>query len=175
MIEILDSRDFKEMPWKNGKGTTTELFKMTLSSGNLAFRLSKAKVESNGPFSIFPEIERILCLLKGKGLLVEGAQTKHHFSTAYTALVFQGEEEIVGTLLEGPVIDFNVMTNRSFGSSYFSHRQTMNEEFCYQNKSDYTFIYDIEEEILYKISQGDRVNFPSKSLRNLLIVELNLK
>ena len=59
MLRKLTDKDFKVMPWKNGKGITTELYRIDHGS-EMAFRVSTAKVEHSGPFSDFTGYERTL-------------------------------------------------------------------------------------------------------------------
>lgn len=55
------------MPWKNGKGSTTELYRIDVGA-EMAFRVSTAKVEQSGPFSDFSSYDRTLVNL-GPGVL----------------------------------------------------------------------------------------------------------
>jgi len=54
MLTIISPQQFKQIPWKNGKGTTTEL---AISDGgtldHFAWRLSIASVVEDGEFSDF--------------------------------------------------------------------------------------------------------------------------
>jgi environmental stress-induced protein Ves len=59
LLRKLTDKDFKVMPWKNGKGTTTELYRIDVGS-EMAFRVSTAKVEHSGPFSDFSGYDRTL-------------------------------------------------------------------------------------------------------------------
>lgn len=47
------------MPWKKGKGSTTELYRID-SEAEMAFRVSTAKVEHSGSFSDFSGYDRTL-------------------------------------------------------------------------------------------------------------------
>jgi hypothetical protein len=96
-LDHLTEVDYKKMPWKNGLGTTTEIaislppplplsnntnpsnkvvspLSAPLSSVPAAaaaapfkWRVSRAKVASDGPFSLFPNIDRSLIVLPGGG------------------------------------------------------------------------------------------------------------
>lgn len=59
MLRKLTDKDFTVMPWKNGKGSTTELYRIDVGS-EMAFRVSTAKVEHSGPFSDFSGYDRTL-------------------------------------------------------------------------------------------------------------------
>jgi environmental stress-induced protein Ves len=108
---------YRVMPWKNGGGSTTELLVeppgASLGAGFL-WRLSMASVAASGPFSRFPGIDRSLLLLEGDGLDLEHAG---HGRTRLLPLAeparFPGEWDSTGTLLGGPCLDFNVMSDRA--------------------------------------------------------------
>ena len=53
MIGHLTARDFKVMPWANGKGQTVEMWRQD-RDGALLWRLSRAAVVEDGDFSNFP-------------------------------------------------------------------------------------------------------------------------
>jgi environmental stress-induced protein Ves len=71
MIRHLSAIDFRTMPWSNGKGTTVELLRVE-RAGRLVLRLSRALVVEEGPFSLFPGIERNLTVLSGPGFDLVG-------------------------------------------------------------------------------------------------------
>ena len=58
---------YTTMPWKNGGGITHEILKRE-DAGKLQWRLSIAEVASDGPFSIFAGLSRILTVFEGDGL-----------------------------------------------------------------------------------------------------------
>jgi len=68
-IEVIDSSQFIEMLWKNGKGKTTQMLiepkNATVSDPSFELRVSSAKVVESGPFSSFPNHQRILFLIDG--------------------------------------------------------------------------------------------------------------
>lgn len=108
-MKILDATSFKIMPWKNGKGKTTELFREDID-GEMAFRLSQAVINENGFFSIFERMNRYLVILQGKGCSLEMGGSNYVIGTK-EILHFSGEEKVHATLLEDPVIDFNIFYN----------------------------------------------------------------
>lgn len=116
-MQIYNSCDFKEMPWKNGGGVTTELFCKIDQDNRLLFRISMAKVSSNGPFSFFPHINRALLLLSGNGFKLSGTKTQTTLTLNSPALYFSGEEAIECELIEGECLDFNVMIHSQMGKT----------------------------------------------------------
>ena len=64
LIKTIPKESFKNIPWKNGKGVTLEL--AINNEGTLAnfdWRLSIAKVDTNGEFSDFMGYTRNLVFL----------------------------------------------------------------------------------------------------------------
>lgn len=104
------------MPWKNGGGTTTQLAisPQGASMDNFEWRISTARVASDGPFSAFPGIDRSLAVLNGRSLvLLDGGVERCEMGEGGNPFVFCGEQAIAAVLKDGPVVDFNVMTRRS--------------------------------------------------------------
>ena len=71
-MRILRASGHKRMPWKNGKGETIEIavFPEGASVDTFDWRISMAPVASNGPFSVFPGIDRTLSILTGDGMML---------------------------------------------------------------------------------------------------------
>lgn len=113
---ILRSSDYQRMPWRNGGGTTTEIWKQVSSAGEMLWRLSIADVASDGPFSEFPGIDRWIMVIIGKGmeLTIDGLGTKR-LDRPFSPLFFPGDAKTDCRLIDGPIRDFNFMIARSFG------------------------------------------------------------
>lgn len=115
MFRILRAADRKSMPWKNGGGTTTEIAVHPEGAGLDAFdwRVSMALVESDGPFSSFPGIDRTLAVLEGNGIgLAIGDREPVLLGVGWEPLAFPADEPTHGTLRGGPILDLNVMVRR---------------------------------------------------------------
>lgn len=110
---ILRNSDYQRMPWKNGGGTTTEIFKATDAEGRMHWRLSIADVASDGPFSEFPGIDRWIMMVEGKGmeLAISGLGTRR-IEKAFEPLAFSGDAKTDCKLIDGPIRDFNLMVDR---------------------------------------------------------------
>jgi len=113
---ILRSSDYQRMPWKNGGGTTTEIWKAASPAGEMLWRLSIADVASDGPFSEFPGIDRWIMVISGKGmeLTIEGMGARR-LDRPFEPLFFSGDAKTDCRLIDGPIRDFNFMVARSFG------------------------------------------------------------
>ncbi|WP_077959828.1 HutD family protein [Ensifer adhaerens] len=114
-MKILRASSYKRMPWKNGGGETVEIA-VSPEKASLAdfdWRVSMATVATDGPFSSFPGIDRTLSILQGKGmrLMIEGREPV--LMTGGTApLPFPADVSTSATLVDGPIVDLNVMTRR---------------------------------------------------------------
>ena len=101
-------------PWKNGGGTTREVaaWPPGASVQDFDWRISVATIAADGPFSAFAGIDRVITLLAGDGVLLQGAGWSHALDEALAPFAFAGDEPVQATLLGGASEDFNVMTRR---------------------------------------------------------------
>jgi uncharacterized protein len=106
-LTIIAPEKFVTMAWKNGGGMTHEVAKHEIA-GKLAWRLSIADVNSDGPFSMFNGFSRILTVIEGAGLVLSAPHlTLDAMPLQPTA--FPGEWPIDCRRLNGNVRDFNVI------------------------------------------------------------------
>ena len=108
-MKIIPPSAFITMPWKNGGGTTHEILKAEYD-GALLWRLSIAEVASDGPFSLFPGLSRILTVIDGEGLALTTPERSLQ-ALPLTPLPFSGDWPIESRRLQGDVRDFNVIFN----------------------------------------------------------------
>lgn len=113
--EVLPARGFRAAPWRNGGGITHEIAQGLLPGGPAAdwhWRLSLAEIASDGPFSAFPGIDRLLTLISGGGidLAVGGAAPRRMMPME--DIEFPGEAEVTCRLVSGPTRDLNLMVDR---------------------------------------------------------------
>ena len=113
-VRIIRARDLARTPWKNGGGTTAEVAVHPPGAGFEAFdwRISMADVTGDGPFSIFPGIDRTLVLIEGAAIVLRIEATEHRLDAAAPILAFPGEAATSARLVDGPIRDLNVMTRR---------------------------------------------------------------
>ncbi|CDZ44061.1 HutD/Ves family protein [Neorhizobium galegae] len=120
-MKILRASDYKRMPWKNGGGETVEIavFPAGASIEGFHWRISMATVASDGPFSIFPGVDRTLSILSGAGmeLTIDGCEPLI-LDLGSEPCPFPADKPVLARLVNGVVTDLNVMTRRS----RFSHR-----------------------------------------------------
>ena len=111
---FLPASGHAETPWKNGGGITREIAVAPLGAklDRFEWRVSIAEVGSDGPFSVFPEIDRTLTLLSGDGVLLDVAGETTRLLPGSAPVAFPGDMPAAATLLDGPVTDLNVMSRR---------------------------------------------------------------
>jgi len=108
----LTPADYTTMSWANGRGTTTELIRIDGPDG-LLWRLSLAAVVEDGPFSLFPGIERNLTVIAGPGFDLVGAGIARQ-ARALVPIAFPGDVALRAVGTRGMQSDdFNVMTARA--------------------------------------------------------------
>ncbi|BBU29273.1 hypothetical protein BTHE68_30070 [Burkholderia sp. THE68] len=114
-MTIIRAASLTPAPWKNGGGVTREIAAgpQGASFDAFAWRLSLADVASDGAFSTFAGVDRVLVLLDGAGMrLTEADGRAHTLDTSLASARFAGETPIHATLIDGPTRDFNVMVRR---------------------------------------------------------------
>ncbi len=106
-MQLIRFDSLQASPWKNGGGVTREIA-AEWQGKNLRWRLSIADVAVDGPFSNFAGLQRILTVVKGRGMeLISPDQTLH---ADYAVPVhFDGGWHIHSRLKQGPIRDFNVI------------------------------------------------------------------
>ncbi|MFJ6754862.1 HutD family protein [Streptomyces sp. NPDC091273] len=114
-LRLLRAADRGATPWKNGGGVTREIAARPegAGTGDFAWRVSLAEVAADGPFSSFPGVDRILTLAEGAGMDLAVAGVRHLVDERFAPRDFAGDEPTDCRLLDGPVVNFNVMYRRS--------------------------------------------------------------
>ncbi|MBA3446439.1 MAG: HutD family protein [Pseudaminobacter sp.] len=114
-MRIIRAADCRRMPWKNGGGETTEIAVSPPVAGldDFDWRLSMARVESSGPFSMFPGIDRTLAILDGEGIILH-VEDRIPFGLTGKSdpLPFPADVPTRANLVAGAVTDLNMMTRR---------------------------------------------------------------
>ena len=176
MSNILYAKDFKDMPWENGGGTTREIYQIANESdkNKFYFRISIAQVNQSGPFSVFPGIDRFLMLLDGKGFILNFEDKSNvKLLNAFDSFEFEGEEKIQCELIDKNCIDFNVMTDRSWGQSNvnLAHLK-MNQIKKYQPKHQtFLYLYQTSPKLIV-LEPNDKYEF--KASENVIVIEVEI-
>lgn len=113
-VTVLRAAEREASPWKNGGGVTREVAAHPEGSGVDGFhwRVSLADVAQGGPFSVFPGVDRVITVVRGVGMVLTVDGVEHRIDERYRPFAFPGDAGTDCRLLEGPLLDFNVMTRR---------------------------------------------------------------
>ena len=106
-LQAVPASAFREQPWANGGGSTTEL-----AAGpdpqHWQWRISLARIESAGAFSAFPGVRRHLAPLDGS-LQLDVPDGRSMTARRLQVLHFDGDPPPSCRLPDGPGRDFNLM------------------------------------------------------------------
>jgi environmental stress-induced protein Ves len=102
----LAKKDFIEMPWKNGQGVTTELYRLD-RDGRMVFRLSSAAVTESGLFSDYSGYDRTLVNL-GPGTMMLAHNEKPSFALSLNAVTHFDGGSNTFCQIDQPLRDLNV-------------------------------------------------------------------
>jgi environmental stress-induced protein Ves len=115
-LQGFDTADLPVTPWRNGGGSTREIACWPPGAGlaDFEWRLSIASIAADGPFSVFPNIDRTIMLLAGDGVRLHSADgaIDHRLDTPHRPFAFSGDVPLDCTLLGGASSDFNAMVRR---------------------------------------------------------------
>ncbi|MCC0065056.1 MAG: HutD family protein [Defluviimonas sp.] len=104
---IFPPQGFATSRWKNGGGVTHEILRDTVNDP-WQWRISIAEVASDGPFSRFEGLSRILTVIEGNGL---DLHTPDDMLAArrLQPLAFSGDTPVESRMVDGPVRDLNLI------------------------------------------------------------------
>ena len=116
-------QDLPPEPWRNGGGLTRPVAagRFGRAQGGAPdawdWRISVADITADGPFSVFPGIERTAVLVGGDSLRLLAEAGALHFAQPGAVQAFAGETVLNAQLPGGPARLFNVMTRRGQASA----------------------------------------------------------
>ena len=145
------------MPWKNGRGATTELAihpeGSDLGVRPFDWRISVADVLEDGDFSVFPGYDRTLIVAQGGGmeLSFDGASAPTRLTAPGQGAAFSGDWFTRGRLLDGPVKDFNVMSARARTHHECEVIAGVPVEFVWEPGSEAMFCYCVTGTLVLKM------------------------
>ncbi|MFE2146144.1 HutD family protein [Streptomyces sp. NPDC059456] len=113
-VRILRAGDRAAVAWKNGGGVTREIAAWPDGADMAGFgwRVSLAEVDADGPFSAFPGVDRTLTLAEGAGMDLGVSGARRLVDERFAPQDFPGDAPTDCRLLDGPVVNFNVMYRR---------------------------------------------------------------
>jgi hypothetical protein len=113
-MRLLRAADRQATPWKNGGGVTREVavWPPGAGFGDFDWRVSMAEVTADGPFSVFPGVDRVLAVLDGRFRLAVAGLEPADLTPASAPLKFPGDVPAFAELLTPKARDLNVMVRR---------------------------------------------------------------
>lgn len=115
----LDPGAYRSTPWKNGGGVTVDIddkYRPGASPGGwdgVIWRFGRTRIERAAPFSDLSGIDRLLAVIRGRGLVLRAADgSAFDVREPFRPVRFGGETPIVSELEEGPVEVLNLMATR---------------------------------------------------------------
>jgi environmental stress-induced protein Ves len=102
-------------PWKNGGGQMADVVAFPEGAGldDFGWRVSTARVESDSDFSLFPGMDRVMALLEGDGLVLEGGlPAPLHLLPGAPPISYPGDVPIRARRLGGDVTALNAIARR---------------------------------------------------------------
>ncbi|MER5960224.1 HutD family protein [Streptomyces sp. NPDC056121] len=117
-VRLLPAAERTAAPWKNGGGVTRNIAASPPDAGtdDFVWRVSLAEVEGDGPFSAFPEVDRTLTMVEGAGMELTLGGEQRTVDERYVPQDFRGDVPTDCHLIDGPVVNFNVMWRRGAGT-----------------------------------------------------------
>ena len=124
-MRVLWAKDRVATPWKNGGGTTSEVVVFPPESGfdDFGWRVSIARVDRSGPFSVFAGIDRHLAMLEGRVVLRISGREPVELSPETPPISFPGDARAEADVVDGPAMDINVMTRREMFRATLTRRK----------------------------------------------------
>jgi environmental stress-induced protein Ves len=146
------------VPWKNGGGSTTEIAVFPPDAGfdDFDWRVSLATIAADGPFSVFPGIDRTLALVEGHGVTLDIDGEPVLVSSAEPVAAFEGDARVGAKLNRGPTVDFNVMT-RSDRCYHSFGRRRLDGPSNFVARAPVTVLFLAEGDSLELCSDDERI------------------
>lgn len=130
LLRHLPATSHRRTRWKNGGGWTTELgIEPATADLNDEFdwRVSIAEIEEDGPFSLFPGVERDLFLLEGAGMVLDIDGVEQRLDQPLQRVHFSGDANVECRLIDGPTRDFNVMVRARSIVAYIAASEPLSD------------------------------------------------
>jgi environmental stress-induced protein Ves len=114
MSQIIRAADLAPRPWKNGGGVTWEIAIDPPGAGleDFRWRISRARIEADGPFSLFAGCERWITCVEGGGFALQFDDGVKLPVPPFQPIRFSGDRAATCRLADGPCTDINVIARR---------------------------------------------------------------
>ena len=111
---LLRHDTYDRKPWNNGGGITRDvwLWPETATQDAFDIRLSLASIDTDGPFSAFPGIDRTITLVAGSPFVLVFSGGREHRMELLQPLSFDSVQTPSSRLGKAGVSAFNVMTRQ---------------------------------------------------------------
>ncbi|MES2758364.1 MAG: HutD family protein [Pseudomonadota bacterium] len=159
MTMLIPFASLAPVSWKNGGGSTTEIAIEPPGAmlSDFDWRISLATISQDGPFSLFPGVDRTLALVEGPGLTLDVDNNGRFVLGDEDVIIeFAGESAIQATLSGAPTVDFNVMTRRSVCHHKFGIRRVTGSS-VFAPRGDRSVLFLAEGEGLSVSSDDERI------------------
>lgn len=124
MSRLVRFADCPPVPWKNGAGTTRELWARRDAAGEPLVRISVAEIRGTQGFSSFPGIDRVILQLDGPPMVLTVDGVRHPLSPR-SPLAFAGEAAVHCEADDmTPAHDLNLMCRRGSYAPSMKRLQT---------------------------------------------------
>jgi environmental stress-induced protein Ves len=113
-VKLLRHDTYNRKPWNNGGGMTLDvwLWPEAASQDGFDIRLSLASIDTDGPFSSFPGIDRTITLVGGAPFVLEFGDSRAQHMEFLQPFRFDSVQTPSSRLNEGAASAFNVMTRQ---------------------------------------------------------------
>lgn len=116
-MKIQRRAEHTPMPWANGRGTSYEIASNRNSDDFWTWRLAMAPVNEDGPFSRIECVNRSLTVVEGAGMNLSIDRKTVHCEPLQV-VQFRGEAVTEAALIDGPILDINLMVRRNDASGF---------------------------------------------------------
>lgn len=188
MIELIRADQYTKMLWKNGAGFTLEIAR-SQGEADFEWRISMADVTTSGPFSLFPNKQRIISVLDGQGMVLHVDDLPAKMLNQGDIFAFHGESQVQSELVDGAIRDLNLIYDPA---KFHARFQWLNDaaEQIFISSADLIFIFNqggetqvsVEDDLFQlaahetlKIGKNagvTSINFPKKQLKSCYVIEL---
>ncbi|EOQ74705.1 HutD/Ves family protein [Acinetobacter lactucae] len=140
MIELIRADQYTKMLWKNGAGFTLEIAR-SRGEADFDWRISMADVTTSGPFSLFPNKQRIISILDGQGMILHVDDLPAKTLNLGVIFAFSGESQVQSELVDGAIRDLNLIYDPA---KFYARFQWLNDATAqaFISSADLIFIFN---------------------------------